>query len=100
MYRRHLVALGAGMSEERFDRIDERLDRLEVRQEDLKSDVARRFDAIGERFDELGRQMRVLHEGVLARIAAIPEYSGPTRDDRDRCPGTEGAAQRTSAAGA
>jgi hypothetical protein len=33
--------------------------------------------------DDLGRQMRVLHEDVLARIAAIPEYTGPTKVEMD-----------------
>ena len=49
------------MSEERFDRIEKRLDGLHGR------------------IDDLDRHMHVLHEDVIARIAAIPEYSGPTK---------------------
>jgi chromosome segregation ATPase len=86
---------GAGMNE-RFDRIDSRLDRLEAGQDDLRSDVKNlqagqdslRSDVRELRADhgtlrtdleDLGRHMRVLHEEVLDRIRAIPEYSGPTR---------------------
>ena len=76
--------MGAGMSEERFDRIDQelsgvqtRLDRLEVGQKDLTAQVGH-MDA---RFDELRRHMGVLHESVLDRIAATREYTGPTRGE-------------------
>ena len=63
------------MSEERFDRIEQRLDRLEAGQVGLRNHVGR----LDRRFDDLDRHMHVLHEDVIARIAAIPEYAGPTR---------------------
>ena len=53
------------MSEERFDRIEQRLD-------ELTAQVSRQGE-------DLGRQMRVLHEDAIERIEAIPEYTGPTR---------------------
>jgi chromosome segregation ATPase len=56
------------MSEEHFDRIEQRLDRLKGGQQQLRADLG-----------DLDRHMHVLHEDVIARIAAIPEYSGPTR---------------------
>ena len=67
------------MSEERFDRIEQRLDRLETGQVELKADVDRHFDAIDQRFDELREHMGTLHEVLIARIAALPERSGPTQ---------------------
>jgi hypothetical protein len=63
------------MSEERFDRIERQLDRLESGQSELKADVRR----VGGRVEELDRHVHVLHEDVIARIAAVPEYTGPTR---------------------
>jgi hypothetical protein len=41
--------------------------------------VDRRFDSVEARIEEVHRQMGVLHEETLARIAALPEYDGPTR---------------------
>jgi archaellum component FlaC len=84
------------MSEERFDRIEHRLDRLEVGQNELKAQLTAqgrrldghdgRFDALDRRVEsletrvtDLARHMHVLHEDVIARIAAIPEYTGPTK---------------------
>jgi hypothetical protein len=75
------------MSEERFDRIDERLDRVETGQTGLRADVARleacqndlRADLTGHvgrlegRIDDLDRHMHVLHEEAMDRIAAMPE---------------------------
>jgi predicted nucleic acid-binding Zn-ribbon protein len=63
------------MSEERFDRIEQRLDRLESGQQELKTSVS----DLGARIDGLDRNMHVLHEDVIGRIAAIPEYSGPSK---------------------
>jgi hypothetical protein len=63
------------MSEERFDRIELRLDRLEDGQLELRAQIGR----LGGRIDDLDRHMHVLHEDVITRIAAIPEYTGPTR---------------------
>lgn len=56
------------MSEKRFDRIEERLHRLDGR-----------IDTLENRVGDLDRHMHVLHEDVIERIAAIPEYAGPTR---------------------
>jgi hypothetical protein len=85
------------MSEERFDRVEQRLDRLEVGQNelraDLRADVGRlesgqqqlrsgleaHVSRLDGRIDDLDRHMHVLHEDVIARIAAIPEYTGPTK---------------------
>lgn len=79
------------MSEERFDRIEQRLDGLESGQAALRAEMDRRFDQVDQRFgqvdqrlDEQGRQMRVLHEDVIARIAAAAEYRGLTKDDLDQ----------------
>jgi hypothetical protein len=68
--------LGAEMSDERFDRIEQRLDGLETGQTALR-------DEFRVRFDELGRHMRVRHEDVIARIAAIPEHTGPSKAEFD-----------------
>jgi chromosome segregation ATPase len=81
---------------ERFDRIDTRLDRLKAGQDDLRGDVknlqagqdslrsdVRKLQAdhgtLRTDLEDLGHEMRVLHDEVLDRIKAIPEYSGPTR---------------------
>ena len=86
------------MSEERFDRIEQRLDRLEAvvvkldgRLDDLTDHVSRmdsRIDdltgqvsSLDSRIDDLGRHMRVLHEDTIARITATREYTGPTREE-------------------
>jgi len=95
------------MSEERFDRIERRLDRLESGQNELRADVTglktdvagltadvkvlkndvadlkvdvRRLDG---RIDDVDRHMHVLHEDVIAHIAAIPEYTGPTKAEME-----------------
>jgi hypothetical protein len=65
------------MSEQRFNRIEERLDRLDGRMDKLDG----RFDVLEVRIGDVDRHMHVLHEDVIARIAAIPEYSGPTRTE-------------------
>ena len=67
------------MFEERFDRIEQRLDRLEGGQHELRADLEAHGGRLEGRIDDLGRHMHVLHEDVIARIAAIPEYTGPTK---------------------
>jgi chromosome segregation ATPase len=74
------------MSEERFDRIEQRLARLESGQDKLKADLEAHVGRLGGRIgrlegrvDDLDRHMHVLHEDVIVRIAAIPEYTGPTK---------------------
>jgi chromosome segregation ATPase len=72
------------MSEQRFDRIEERLDRLDGRMDKLDGRMDKldgRFDKLEARVGDVDRHMHVLHEDVIARIAAIPEYSGPTRTE-------------------
>jgi len=54
------------VSEARFDGIDQRLERLEAGQTELRTSV-------DQRFDELRRHMGVLHEEALDRIAAVAE---------------------------
>jgi len=56
------------MSEERFDRIEARLDRLEGGQEALRADVG-----------DLRRHMGVLHEEVLDRIQTLAFDPAPLR---------------------
>jgi hypothetical protein len=68
------------MSEERFERTEQPLDRLETRQLDLNAQFAR----LEGRLDDLDRHMHVLHEDVIARIAAIPKYTGPTKAEMKR----------------
>ena len=70
------------MSEERFDRIEQRLDQLEYGQIELKEGQTRLQagqDDVRSALTDLDRHMHVLHEDVVARIAAIPEYTGPTK---------------------
>jgi chromosome segregation ATPase len=95
------------MSEDRFDRIEERLDRLQAGQNALRAEMSGHIGRVDGRVDkldgrigkldgrvdkldgrigklenrvgDLDRHMHVLHEDVIARIAAIPEYSGPTK---------------------
>jgi hypothetical protein len=96
------------MSEERLAAIEEKIDRLigshevfqggqdafragqdELRlgQEALRADVRR----IDERIVELDRHMHVLHEDVIARIAAIPT-DVPSRAEMFRAVGDQGEA--------
>lgn len=56
------------MSEERFDRIERRLDSLETGQTELRVHMDTRFE-------ELGRHMRILHNDAIARIATVAEYT-------------------------
>lgn len=56
------------MSEDRFDRIDTRLDRLEHGQEALRAEVG-----------DLRRHMGVLHEEVLDRIQTLAFDPAPLR---------------------
>jgi hypothetical protein len=73
------------MSEERFDRIDQALERLEAGQShvelrldgiDLRLEgVDRRFDAVDRRIEDLDQHMRVLHEDALERIASAPDHT-------------------------
>jgi hypothetical protein len=75
------------MTEERFDRIEERLDRVEAGQQALRMEVVgmgQRVDGLEQRVEELDRHMHVLHEDTIARIAAIPEYTGPTKAEMDQ----------------
>ena len=67
------------MWDERFDRIEQRLERLETGQTALRADVSVGFGRFDGRIDDLDQRMHVLHEDVIARIAAIPEYPGPTK---------------------
>lgn len=69
------------MSEERFDRIEQRLDRLEGGQHELRADLEAHVGRLEGRIDDMDRHMHVLHEDVIARIAAIPEYAGPTKSE-------------------
>jgi archaellum component FlaC len=79
------------MSEQRFNRIEERLDRLDGRMDKLDGRMNgldgrmdgfdARMDRLENRVGDVDRYMHVLHEDVIARIAAIPEYSGPTRTE-------------------
>jgi len=55
-----------GRADERFDRVEQRLDRLETGQTGLRSHM-------DSRFDEFGRYMRVLYEDLVDRIAAMRE---------------------------
>ena len=71
------------MWEERFDQVDQRLDRLEVRQDHVEQrldrlgvrqeNVEQRLDRLESGQDELRRHMLVLHEEVIATIRAIPD---------------------------
>jgi archaellum component FlaC len=82
------------MSEQRFERIEQRLDGIDDRLgavdrrldgiDDRLGAVDRRLGAVDQRFDrleahmdsrfdELGRHMRVLHEDVIGRIGALRE---------------------------
>jgi hypothetical protein len=60
------------MSDGQFDRIDRRFNEMDQRLDRLEA----RLDG---RISDLDRHMRVLHEDVIARVAALPEYSGPTK---------------------
>ena len=77
------------MSEERFSRIETKIDGIETKIDGIETKVdgleakvdgleARIGDLdrkIDEKADDLGRQMRVLHEDLVGRIAALaPEY--------------------------
>jgi hypothetical protein len=54
--------------DQRFGQVKERLDRLETGQ-----------GKMSDRIEALDQHMHVLHEDVIARIAATREYTGPTR---------------------
>lgn len=75
------------MSEERFDRIDGRLDRLEAGQRELTVDVTglkTAVVALDNRVDTLDRHMHVLHEDTLSRIAAMFEEPLATKREMNR----------------
>ena len=62
------------MSEERFDRIEQRLDRLEagfVRLDGRLDDLTGHVVRLDSRIDDLGRHMRVLHEDTIARTLGV-----------------------------
>jgi hypothetical protein len=80
------------MSEERFGRIETRLDELAVGQAEMRGDISQlrgdvtelRGDVTHLRGDvtelladlhSMGVQMRVLHEDVIANIKAIPDQT-------------------------
>ncbi len=64
----------------RFDEVDRRFDAVDRRFEA----VDRRFEAVDQRFDDLERHMHVLHEDVIARIAAIPDNTARLEARMDR----------------
>ena len=68
------------MSEERFDAIDGRLERLEKGQAGLRGEIGR----LDSRIDTLDRHMHVLHEDTISRIAGISELPWATTADIDR----------------
>jgi septation ring formation regulator EzrA len=75
------------MSEERFDRIDGKLQEVDRRFDavDQRFDaVDQRFSAVDQRLDELDRHMHVLYEDVIARIAAIPDNASRLEAKIDR----------------
>ena len=100
------------MSDERFDQVDARLDRVDARLEHVDTRLDRvdarlehvdtrldRVDArldrleagqnelrthLDDRIDELGQQMRVLHEDVIDRIAATRESPGNSAKNRQQ----------------
>lgn len=89
------------MSEERFDRIeewqrkaDERFDRIDHWQanaderfdriDEWQRKADERFARIDERFDRVDQRIGVLHEDVLARIAATGELRLPTKGEMDQ----------------
>ncbi len=57
--------------ERRMDAFERRMDAFELELLDMRSEMTREFSAIREALVETNRHMRVLHEEVLARIAAI-----------------------------
>jgi chromosome segregation ATPase len=66
----------------RFDRVDQRLDRVDQRFGQVKERLDRLETGQGkmsDRIEALDQHMHVLHEDVIARIAATREYTGPTR---------------------
>jgi chromosome segregation ATPase len=89
------------MSEERLERIEKKQDTMLADIDTMKADIAdlktgqaeMRADIAGLKEgqdsllagqEDLGRQMRVLHEDAISRIKAIPEYSGPTKQEFER----------------
>jgi archaellum component FlaC len=66
----------------RLDRMDRRFDQIDQRFEAVDSrfeKVDQRFDRLEAKMDETNRHMRVLHEEVLDRIAALAPDFGPIR---------------------
>jgi hypothetical protein len=67
---------------------EERLDRIEAKVDALAGDVDRRLDALGIEMRTLNQEtrheMRVLHEEVLDRIAALaPDFAPIRREFRE-----------------
>ena len=57
------------MSEERFVRIEE----WQAKADERFERIDRRFDQADQRFDRIDQRIGVLHEDILARIAAVGE---------------------------
>jgi hypothetical protein len=82
-YRRRVWGAGVvrrNAQDERFERIEGRLDTLTAGQAELRADVAGlKADVAGLKTDvgDLRRHMGVLHEDVIARIRAIPDPTDP-----------------------
>ena len=74
------------VSREQFGRIDQRFNELDQRIDQRFGQVEERLDRLetgqvkmSDRIETLDQHMHVLHEDVIARIAATREYTGPTR---------------------
>jgi len=91
------------VSEERFDRIDQALARLETGQVHLQirldgidqrlGGVDRRLGGVDQRIGELDRHMHVLHEEVLDRIATVPDHMSRLQVKLDEIAAGVGAQQ-------
>jgi hypothetical protein len=73
MYRRRPVAREGKMSEERFDRIEGQLGRLETGQTQLREDFGQQMHALR---DDLGAEMLALRGEVSQQISALGEDLG------------------------
>ena len=67
--------------ETKVDRLETKVDRLETKVDDLRVEMLSLNDGLRTEMHTLGRQMRVLHEEVLDRIAALsPDYTQIRRE--------------------